>query len=146
MSHSPALTRSVVAGIPFEGLPTVSAGGEPPLARDVGLRLPYGMDWYFRKNPLLLRAAAPDVTLTISGTSSALAWVPAEVWTTGDIDLNRWSTSSLTLHSCPDRAAQFLGGFLTRDLRTCLHITMRQAGQRERAVRQRLDGSACRAA
>jgi hypothetical protein len=104
------------------------------------------MHWYFRKNPLVMRKGASEFTLTVSGAGQALAWVPAGAWTTGDIDLNRWSASSLTLHGCPDRAAEFLGGILASDLHTCLHMTMRQPGQPDRTVRQHLDGSACGAA
>lgn len=132
--------------IPFEGFPTASPGVEPPLAQDVGLRLPPGMHWYFRKNPLSVRKSAPDFTLTVSGSSQALAWVPAGAWTTGKADLTRWSASSLTLHSCPDRDALFLGGILAGDLHTCLRMTMGQPGQPERTVRQHLDGSACKGA
>jgi hypothetical protein len=104
------------------------------------------MHWYFRKNPLVMRKGASDFTLTVSGSAQALAWVPAGAWATGDIDLNRWSAFSLTLHSCPDRAAEFLGGIVADDLHTCLRMTMGQPGQPERTVRQHLDGSACSAA
>jgi hypothetical protein len=134
-----------VDAIPFEGLTRMSAREEPPRARDVGLRLPSGMNWFFRKNPLVMRQGAADFTLTASGPSQAFAWVPAGAWTTGDIDLSRWSASSVTLHSCPDRAAQFLGGILAGDLHTCLRMTMRQAGEPDRTVRQHLDGSPCSA-
>jgi hypothetical protein len=135
-----------VGEVPFEGLPMASAGEEPPMAQDVGLRLPPGLHWFFRKNPLSVRKGAADFTLTVSSPSQALAWVPARSWTSGSVDLTRWSAASLTLHSCPDRDALFLGGILAEDLHTCLRMTMRQAAQPERTVRQHLDGSACKAA
>ena len=131
--------------VPFRGLPTSPVGEEPPLAQDVGVHLPPGMQWYFRKNPLSVAKGAADFTLTVSGPSQALAWVPAAAWTTGNVDLTRWSASTLTLHSCPDRDALFLGGILAGDLQTCLQMRMRQAGQPERTARQHLDGSACNA-
>jgi len=115
------------------------------LAQDVGVRQPPGMHWYFRKNPLSVAKGAADFTLTVSGPSQALAWVPAAAWTTGKVDLTRWSASTLMLHSCADRDALFLGGILAGDLHTCLRMTMRQAGQPERTARQHLDGSACNA-
>jgi hypothetical protein len=131
---------------PFRGLPTAPVGEEPPLAQDVGLRVPAGMHWYFRKNPLSVRKGAAPFTLTVSGPSQALAWVPATTWTTGRPDLTQWLADSLTLHSCPDRDALFLGGIVAEDLHTCLRMTIRQAGEPERTARQHLDGSACAAA
>lgn len=135
-----------VDDIPFQGFPTAPVGEEPPLAQDVGLRLPPGMHWYFRKNPLSVRKGAASFSLTVSGPSQALVWVPAATWTTGTADWTRWAAATLTVHSCPDRDAMFLGGILAEDLHTCLRMTMRQAGQPDRTVRQHLDGSACNAA
>jgi hypothetical protein len=134
----------LVGESPFDGLPPLSAHDEPPLARDVGLRMPVGMDWYFRKSPLSMRPGVADFTLSVSGPWSALAWVPAQAWTTAEVDLSRWTASSLTLRSCPNRAAQFLGGILARDLHTCLQITMHQAGHPDRTIRRYLDGARCR--
>ena len=130
--------------VPFRRLATT--GTEPPLAQDVlGFKLPSGMHWYFRKNPLSIRQRAADFTLSVSGSSQALAWVPASVWTTQGKrpDLTTWAASSLTLHSCPDRAALFLGGILAENQRTCLRLTIRQAGRPEQTIHQRLDGSPC---
>jgi hypothetical protein len=116
----------------------------PPLAEDVGLRLSAGAHWYFRKLPLAMRQGAADFTVSVSGAGQALAWVPAAVWTTSrNPDLAAWTASSVTLRSCPDRAALFLGGILATDLNTCLHLTMRQAGRPQGTVRQRLDGAPC---
>jgi hypothetical protein len=117
---------------------------EPPLAEDVGLRLPAGIHWYFRKLPLAMGTGAADFTVSVSGAGQALAWVPAAVWTTGvKPDLTAWAASSVTLRSCPDRAALFLGGILAADLNTCLQLTMSRAGQLRRTVGQHLDGSPC---
>ncbi|MEO7421246.1 MAG: hypothetical protein ABIU87_02490 [Ornithinibacter sp.] len=131
--------------VPFRRLSTTDA--EPPSARDVlGFQLPLGEHWYFRKVPLSVRKGAVDFTLSLSGPAQALSWVPASVWTTQGQrrpDLATWAAQSVTLQSCPDRAAMFLGGILAKDLDTCLHLTMRQAGQPEHTVRQRLDGSRC---
>lgn len=135
-----------VDDVPFRGLTAMD--NEPPLAEDVlGFDLPSDMPAYFRKNPLVVRKNAADftVSVSVSDSSQALVWVPAAVWTTQGTrqpELTRWAASSLTLHSCPDRAAMFLGGILA-DLNTCLQLTTRQAGHAERTVRQRLDGSPC---
>jgi hypothetical protein len=87
---------------------------------------------------------AADFTVSVSGAGQALAWVPAAMWTTErNPDLAAWAASSVTLRSCPDRAALFLGGILAADLTTCLHLTMRHAGHPQQTVRQRLDGSQC---
>lgn len=135
----------LVDEVPFRGLSTM--GAEPPAARDVlGFQLPLGEHWYFRKVPLSVRKGAVDFTLSVSGPAQALAWVPVGVWTTQGQrrpDLATWAAPSVTLQSCPDRAAMFLGGILAKDPNTCLHLTMRQAGQPEHTVRQRLDGSRC---
>jgi hypothetical protein len=115
-----------------------------PRADDVGIQLPAGLHWYMRKDPLTLPAGATDVTLLVAGAGQALAWVPSAVWTTGGrLDLGPWAASSVTLRSCPDRAALFLGGVLSADLVTCINLTMRQEGRPERTVHQLLDGSAC---
>jgi hypothetical protein len=115
-----------------------------PRAEDVGVRLPVGLHWYLRKDPLALPAGAPDLTLSVAGVGQALGWVPSSVWTTGGPpDLGPWAASSVTLHSCPDRAVLFLGGMLAADLSTCINLTIRQEGRPERTVHQLLDGSAC---
>ena len=133
-----------VDAVPFRGLATT--GTEPPLAQDVlGFTLPPGMAWHFRKNPLTMRPGAADVTVSVSGSSQALLWVPASVWTTQGQrpDVSRWAASSLTLHSCPDRAAVFLGGILAQDQDTCLDLTVHQAGRPDQRRQQRLDGTPC---
>jgi hypothetical protein len=120
------------------------AASPPPRAEDVGLRLPAGLHWYFRKNPLGMPPGAADVTASLSGAGQALAWVPASVWTSGGSpDLGPWAASSITLHSCPDRAALFLGGILAADLDTCIQLTVHPAGHPGRTMRQRIDGSPC---
>jgi hypothetical protein len=136
------LTRE---SIPFVGF-SVRTQPPPLLAEDAGLRLPAGLHWYFRKQPLAMLAGAPDFTVAASGPGQALAWVPVGVWTSGGHpDLTSWAASSVTLHSCPDHAALFLGGVLAADPATCLHLNIRPAGRAERIVRQRLDGTSCAA-
>lgn len=134
-----------IAEVPFEGFATTNT--EPPLAQDVlGFELPSGMHAYFRKNPLSMHKGAADFTLKVSGVSQVLVWVPAGVWTTQGTQrpmVTKWAGSSLTLHSCADRAAMFLGGILAEDLQTCLQLSMRQDGHPGRTVHQRLDGSPC---
>lgn len=126
----------------FAGL--ARAEPAPPRAEDAGLRLPDGLHWYFRKAPLVMRDNSSDVTIAVSGPGQALAWIPSSVWTLGGRpDLGPWAASSVTLHSCPDKAAMFLGGILAADLTTCLLFHVRSAGRAERTIRQRLDGSAC---
>jgi hypothetical protein len=132
-------TDGVLAGL------TAPPGPPPPRAEDVGLRLPPGLHWYFRKAPLAIGAGTGEVTVAVAGTGQALAWVPSSLWTSGsDPDLGRWAASAVTLHGCPDRAALFLGGVLAADPTTCLQLSLRAPGSAERTVRQRLDGSACR--
>jgi hypothetical protein len=127
---------------PFQSLAVGTA--PPPRAEDVGLRLPAGMHWYFRKNPLAVPAGAGDVTASVSGPGQVLAWVPGTVWTAGPPpDLGAWAASSLTVRSCPDRTAVFLGGLLAADPTTCVQLTTRRAGQPDDTIRRRLDGSAC---
>jgi hypothetical protein len=129
--------------VPFNGF-TVEMNRPPPLAEDVGLRLPANLHWYFRKEPLAMLAAAPDFTVAVTGPGQALAWVPAGVWTSGGHpDLTSWAASSVTLHSCQDHAALFLGGVLAADPATCLHLDIRPAEGVERTVRQHLDGTSC---
>src|SRR3954470_17380124 len=124
--------------VPFNGL-TVEMDRPPLLAEDVGLRLPASLHWYFRKEPLAMLAGAPDFTVSVTGPGQALAWVPAGVWTSGGHpDLTSWAASSVTLHSCQDHAALFLGGVLAADPAICLHLDIRPAGRVERTVRQHL--------
>jgi hypothetical protein len=54
-----------------------------------------------------------------------------------------WAASSVTLHSCKDHAASFLGGVLAADPAICLHLDIRPAGRVQRTVRQHLDGTSC---
>jgi hypothetical protein len=131
--------------LPFDGF-SAQTERPPPRAEDVGIRLPATLHWYFRKAPLAMLAGAPDFTVAASGPGQALAWVPVGVWTSGGHpDLTSWAASSVTLHSCPDHAALFLGGVLAADPATCLHLDVRAAGRAERTVRQHLDGTSCAA-
>jgi hypothetical protein len=134
------LTRD---SIPFEGF-SVQTQPAPLRAEDVGLRLPAGLHWYFRKQPLAMLDGAPDFTIAVSGAGQALAWVPAGVWTSGGrVDLTFWAASSVTLHGCPDHPALFLGGVLVADPAICLHLDIRSTGHAERRVHQHLDGTPC---
>lgn len=127
------------------GLLETPTGSPPPRAEDVGLRLPPGLHWYFRKEPLALPPGT-EFTLSVSGAGQALAWVPYDIWTSGGRpDLGTWAAASVTLSSCPDRSAMFLGGMLAADLTTCMHLTVSQAGRDGRTVRRRLDGTPCEA-
>lgn len=129
--------------IPFDGF-SVQTERPPLRAEDVGLRLPATLHWYFRKQPLAMLAGMPDFTVAVSGPGQALAWVPVGVWTSGGHpDLTSWAASSVTLHSCPDHAALFLGGVLAADPAICLHLDIRPVGRAERTVRQHLDGTPC---
>jgi hypothetical protein len=129
------------AGAPFELHLAGEVTSPPPRAEDVGLSLPDGLDWYFRKEPLSLPPGAADVTLSVDGPGQAVAWVSAPVWTSGRRpDLTDWAASSVTFSSCPHRAALFLGGLVSADLETCIHLTIHQAGQAVQDLRVRLDG------
>jgi hypothetical protein len=93
-------------------------GHQPPtLASDVGLVVPAGVNWYFRKSPVYLKAGAGPVTLTIHGSDGQfLSWVPAPVWTNGSRpNLAPWAARSVTFEGCTDRGAVYLGGLLATD-------------------------------
>jgi len=113
-----------------------------PSAADAGLRLPPGMNWYFRKDPIPVRAGARDVTISVSGPGQALVVVPGDVWTSG-LDAGPWASSSVTLKSCPDHNALFLGGVLAATPQTCVVMRVQSAQPGDETVRRRLDGTAC---
>jgi hypothetical protein len=113
-----------------------------PSAADAGLRLPPGMNWYFRKDPIPVRAGARDVTISVSGPGQVLVWVPSDVWTSG-LDAGPWASSSVTLQSCPDHNALFLGGVLAATPDTCVMMRVQSAVPGDETVRRRLDGTAC---
>jgi hypothetical protein len=129
---------SGLTDVVFAGLSQTQA---VPRAEDVGLRLPPGLHWYFRKAPIVMKANAIDATIAVSGPGQALAWVPSGVWDNG-VDLGPWGSSSVTLQSCPDMNALFLGGILAADPTTCMvyHV---QSGRDEQTFRQQLNGSSC---
>lgn len=89
----------------------------PPLATDVGLIVPPGVNWYFRKTPVYVKAGAGPVTLTIhGGAGQFLSWVPASVWTSGSApNLAPWAARSVTLEGCTDHGTMYLGGLLATD-------------------------------
>jgi hypothetical protein len=132
----------VIGASPFAPLER-STSAPPARAEDVGLRLPPGLHWYFRKEPLSLPAGTSAITLAVSGADQALAWVPFDVWTAGSPDLWAWAASSVTMHACPDRPVLFLGGLLAERPDTCIALTMSEVGGEERTVRLLLDGSPC---
>jgi hypothetical protein len=115
----------------------------PARAEDVGLRLPPGLHWYFRKVPLGLPAGTSAITLAVSGAGQALAWVPFDVWTAGSPDLDAWAASSVTMHACRDRPVLFLGGLLAESPDTCITLKMSEVGAQEQTARLLLDGSPC---
>lgn len=132
----------VVDALTFEGF----RGTVPdvPRALDVGLRLSAELaDWHFRKVPVYLPARAPNVTLQMSpGVAAAFAWVPAQAWTSGGPDLTRWTATSVSFASCPDRTATYFGGFLADAAGTCLRFQVGEDPSAEKVV-TRLDGRAC---
>jgi hypothetical protein len=81
------LTVGVVV---FGGFTTVVSS--IPRAEDVRLRPPHGVHWFFRKVPIVLKADATAVTISVAASGQALAWVPFDVWTSGTPpDLGQWS-------------------------------------------------------
>ena len=129
---------SGLTDVVFAGLSQTEA---VPHAEDVGLRLPPGLHWYFRKAPIVMKANAMDATIAVSGPGQALAWVPSGVWDKG-VDLGPWGSSSVSLQSCPDMNALFLGGILAADPTTCMVFHVRSGGS-EQTFRQQLNGSWC---
>jgi hypothetical protein len=130
---------SGLTDVVFEGL---SQAESVPRAEDVGLRLPPGLHWYFRKFPLVLKVNAMDVTIAVSGPGQALLWVPSAVWN-APTDVGPWASSSVSLQSCPDKNALFLGGILAANPNTCLLFHVRPTGRDEQTFRQQLNGSPC---
>jgi hypothetical protein len=141
---SPADSTALTDQDAAVGLGAATEPMQIPLATEVGLHLPAGMQWYFRKSPIAVKANAGAVDITVSGPDQALLWVPAEVWTSG-LDVGRWASSSVTLHSCPDWNALFLGGVLAARPDICVVIHVQLTGRNEETLRQRLNGSACAA-
>jgi hypothetical protein len=132
----------VVGSLTFEGL----RGTVEDVSRavDVGLRVPADMTaWHFRKAPIYLPARAPTVTLRMDpAVAAAFAWVPARVWTSGGADLTRWTTTSVTFGSCPDRTATYFGGIVADTPRTCVRF-QGGAAPDAKSVAIGLDGRSC---
>ena len=102
-------------------------------------------NWRFRKAPVYMPAGAAPVRLEVRPRGAgALAWVPAELWTSGaDPDLTRWAATSVTFQSCPDRMATYFGGLLGPASDTCLYLDVRRDGARIENLTTRLDGADC---
>jgi hypothetical protein len=112
-----------------------------PVAAEVGLVVPPRIaGWHFRKTPVYLRAGEREVTATVPANSgAALAWVPADVWTTGGPPhLDAWLATSVTFQGCPDRITTYFGGIAAATPATCVDLALAGAGSR-----RRLDGGAC---
>jgi hypothetical protein len=97
-----------------------------PRAEDVRFALPHGVHWFFRKVPIVLKADATTVTVSVAASGQALAWVPFDVWTSGTPpDLRQWSARSVTAHNCPGKNTSFLGGLLAARPTACLVLQVR---------------------
>ena len=142
VAASPADSTAVKDRDVAVGLPSGPGTAQIPLAAEVGVRLPPGVNWYFWKSPVPVRANARDVTITASGQGVALLWVPADVWTSG-LEAGPWASSSVTLQSCPDRDALFLGGVLAATPDTCVVMRVESAVPGEQMLVGRLNGSPC---
>jgi hypothetical protein len=131
-----------VGDVTFGGLKDPS--GTVPRAEDVGLVLPNGLHWYFRKAPLTVRADAMVVTIHIAGSRQALAWVPAAVWTAGTpVVLSAWAARSVTVNNCANKDTWFLGGILAAAPNPCLALRVRSRGSRQHTIRWHLNGTPC---
>lgn len=131
-----------VGDVTFGGLKDPS--GTVPRAEDVGLVLPTGLHWYFRKSPLTVRADAMRVTIHIAGSRQALAWVPAAVWTAGTpVVLSAWAARSVTVNNCAHKDTSFLGGILAAAPNPCLALRVRSRGSRQHTIRWHLNGTPC---
>jgi hypothetical protein len=100
---------------------------------DVGLRVPKGRRLYFTKAPARLRAGTARTTIELLASSGGyLAWVPAQIWTSGDgggIDLTPWMTSELVFDGCPHRDSTYFGGLLSTDPHICLTLRVTVAAE-----------------
>jgi hypothetical protein len=106
-------------------------------ATDAGLGVPKRQRLYFAKAPAWLRAGAARTTIELSASSGGyLAWVPAQIWTSGrGIDLRQWMTSKLVFDSCRDRDITYLGGLLSTDPHMCLTLHVTVAAGESRQIR-----------
>jgi hypothetical protein len=139
---APAKAGLTVWDVVFEGFSTFMSS--VPRAEDVGLRLPHGVHWYFRKAPIVLKADVTTVTVSVGPPEQALAWVPSDVWTSGTPpDLGQWSARSVTLQNCPGKTTSFLGGMLAARPNACLVLHVHARGGSEQNVWRRLDGRSC---
>jgi len=137
-----AKTGLTVGDVVFGGFTRVVSS--IPRAEDVRLQLPHGVHWYFRKAPIVLKADATTVTVSVAASGQALAWVPFDVWTSGTPpDLRQWSARSVTVHNCPGKNTSFLGGLLAARPTACLVLQVRSRGEAEQTVRRRLNGTFC---
>ena len=133
-----------VGRLTFEGL--AAELDDVPRATDVGLRLPTALtNWRFRKAPVYVPAGTAPVRLQIRRPAAgALAWVPADLWTSGaNPDLTRWATTALTFESCPGRTATYFGGLLAPTTDTCLHLDARSDHAQVDSLTTRLNGADC---
>ena len=98
-----------------------------PKAKDVGVHPPPALnDWYFLKAPIVLEAGAGPLTLSLNSyAEQRLAWVPGDVWTSGQPpNLTDWTTTKLTLTGCTTQTVTYYGGILTKTASGCarLHV------------------------
>lgn len=115
-----------------------------PQAADVGVMGAHG---FFRKAPAYLRRGSPPITIELVAptTGAALAWVPADVWTSDEPpNVSRWLTTKVILDGCPDSGSTYLGGFLADDPDTCLVLDISSSdGKPAVSARFQLDGKPC---
>jgi len=130
-------------GVVFEQLQ--AQFDDVPKALEVGLTLPQALSgWYFRKVVVYVPVGASPVTVRLHDhVGGALAWVPAEVWTSGSSPvLDDWLGTSVTFQACPDRTAVYFGGVAASSPETCLSLLFEATSGNE-SHDQRLDGASC---
>ena len=122
-----------IGGITLEGLAGNVEGFTPA---DVGLNVPIQDTLYFIKAPAWLKAGAAATVELSSATGGYLAWVPAQIWTSGagGVDLTPWMASKLVFDGCPDRDVTYFGGLLSTDPNVCLKLHIADAAGESRQI------------
>jgi hypothetical protein len=131
--------------ITFSGWEAGPAGSPGvPRAADVRVSVPPALqDWLFRKGPLLVRAGAGPVDLTLMGDGQAGLWVPDKQWTSmTPPDASQWASKRISIRGCPHEDVFFFGGLLGESETTCVAIRV-ESGARTWNVSRQLGGGAC---
>lgn len=133
----------VLGSVVLEGMATRAVA--IPKAADVRVIVPEGLDWFFHKAPVWMKAGSGRVTLQIVDSGAdAFAWVPSPIWTSEKApDLRQWVARTVTFQGCPDRDVTYFGGILAADPNACLDLVVQTDIQPTNTKRVALAGGPC---